>query len=159
MTRIAYLEISPRQTGKTTRLAKMACELVAQGKQVVFVVHSPRAAKEWGQRHPELLVIADDQPLPRGIDPSQVVWFYDEFDWLKSVVVREGAYYATTAARLREAGKPPVEGDVLMQLLEANGQQHVRHFWPFDVTDCVNESRQGMSAECFRRSMLGEFQA
>ncbi|ANY90446.1 hypothetical protein [Pseudomonas putida] len=159
MTRIAYLEISPRQTGKTTRLAKMACELVAQGKQVVFVVHSPRAAKEWGQRHPELLVIADGQPLPRWIDPDQAVWFYDEFDWLKSVVVREGAYYATTAARLRVAGEPPAEGDVLMQLLEANGQQHVRHFWPFDVDDFVSENRRFMSAECFRLCMLGEFQA
>lgn len=159
MTRIAYLEISPRQTGKTTRLAKMACELVAQGKQVVFVVNSPRAAKEWGQRHPELLVIADGQPLPRGIDPDQAVWFYDEFDWLKSVVVREGGYYATTAARLRVAGELPAKDDVLMQLLKANGQQHVRHLLPPYLREFIRDHRDYMSGDDFRMSMLGEFQA
>ena len=158
MTKIAYLEISPRLTGKTTRLAKMACDLAAQGKQVVFVMHNSMLAKEWGQRHPELLVVADGQALPAGIDPDQMVWIYDEFDWLKSAVVREGAYYATTAASLRAAGEPAGD-DLLLQLLEVNGQRHERHLWAFDASDFIRESRYHMSAECFRRSVLGEFQA
>lgn len=155
--KIAYLEISPRQTGKTTRLAKMACELVDQGEQVVFVMPNHSLVKEWSQRHPVLTVIADGQQLPPDIDPDLAVWFYDEFDWLKSTVIREGAYYATTAARLRVLGRDGPENDLLLQLIQANGQRHDRHLWPFDMSDCIRESRQMMSTDCFRRSMLGEF--
>lgn len=155
--KIAYLEISPRQTGKTTRLADMASNLVAQGKQVVFVMSNPGLVKEWSHRHPALTVILDGQEPPAEIDPDRVVWFYDEFDWLKSTVIREGAYYATTAARLRLLGRDRPENDLLMRLVQAYGDRHERYLWSFDMSDCISANRLSMSADCFRRSMLGEF--
>lgn len=36
-TKIAYLEISPRQTGKTTRLIGFANQLKSEGRTVIFV--------------------------------------------------------------------------------------------------------------------------
>ena len=154
---IAYLEISPRQTGKTTRLAKMACALVEAGKSVVFVVHNRRFASELSQRYSGLTVISDGQRLPPEIDPNLAVWFYDEFDFLKSTAIREGAYYATTAARLRVPGRDGPDNDMLMQLVKANGNHHERHLWALDMSDFISESRHLMTAECFRRSVLGEF--
>ena len=155
--KIAYLEISPRMTGKTTRLAGMASDLVAQGKQVVFVMTNRELVKEWSQRYPSLTVILDGQEPPAEIDPDLAVWFYDEFDWLKSTVVREGAYYATTAASLRVLGRDRPENDLLMRLVQAYGDRHERCLWSFEVSDFVSANRTSMSADCFRRSMLGEF--
>lgn len=157
MTKIAYLEISPRQTGKTTRLAKMASALVEKGKSVVFVVHNSRFANELSQRYPGLTVIGDGQRLPGDIHPDLAVWFYDEFDFLTSTVVREGAYYSTTAARIRVLGRDGPDNDMLMRLVEANGNRHERHLWPLDMSECIRESRLMMTDDCFRRSMLGEY--
>ncbi|MDP9525348.1 hypothetical protein [Pseudomonas protegens] len=154
--KIAYLEISPRQTGKTQRLVSLANELSAQAVPVVFVCF-PGLVQELQTAMPNVTVLADGEPLPPGIDKQQAVWFYDEFDWLKSTVIREGGYYATTAARLREAGAL-IQGDMLMDLLKANGMRHERHLLHSYLWEFVRDHRAIMSPEQFRLSMLGEFQ-
>lgn len=155
--KIAYLEISPRQTGKTQRLVGMARELSAHAAPVVFVC-IPGFVQELQAAMPNVTVLADGQPLPLDIDEQRAVWFYDEFDWLKSTVIRAGGYYATTAARLRQAGAP-IEGDILMGLLEANGERHERHLLPSYHWAHIRNHREWMSPAAFRLSMLGEFQA
>ncbi|BAP43923.1 putative uncharacterized protein [Pseudomonas sp. StFLB209] len=158
--KIAYLEISGRMTGKTERLAEMASELAAQGRTVIFVVWSPRAVLDLGCRHPGLLVIADGQPLPAGVDPETAVWFYDEFDYLKSAVVRPGAYYSTTPRYLRVAGEPAADKDVLLQLLEANGYRYDRYVMPPYISSdgqFYREHRLNRTPEQFRMHMFGEF--
>lgn len=84
---------------------------------------------------------------------KDAVWFYDEFDWLKSTVIREGGYYATTAARLRALDDSRSESDLLLQLVQANGHRHERYLWSFSM----GQHRQAMPADHFRMSMLGEF--
>ncbi|CAI8979942.1 Zonular occludens toxin [Pseudomonas sp. IT-P100] len=155
--KIAYLEISPRLTGKTQRLVSLANDLSTQAAPVVFVC-IPGLVQRLQAAMPNVIVLADSQPLPPGVNAQKAVWFYDEFDWLKSTVIREGGYYATTAARLREAGSP-IEGDILMGLLEANGQRHERHFMPAYQQEFVRDHRAMMSPRDFRLSMLGEFLA
>ena len=126
--KIAYLEISPRQTGKSTRLCKRANDLCAAGRVVIYVC--PRGMAP-GLRlvMPNVTVLNDGQNVPETVDQTNAVWFYDEFDWLKSTVVRPGGYYATTAAHLRDLDAPKPE-DVLMELLKANGYRVERHLWP-----------------------------
>ena len=160
MTRIAYLEISPRQTGKTTRLVKMARELIASGKQVVFV--TLRGNVRWISNELPLAIVLDGRmPVSNdlvGVVLPDAVWFYDEFDYLTVVALREGAYYATTAARLRVLGDEQ-EDDILLQLLKANGNRHERYLWWFDAVDYVRLNREHMSAEQFSLGMRGEFLA
>lgn len=156
--KIAYLEISPRQTGKTTRLCKLANDLSAIGQPVIYVC-LPQLASGLCIDMPNVTVLADGQPVPETVDQATAIWFYDEFDWLKSTVVRPGAYYATTAARLRDLCNHEPD-DVLMRLVEANGNRVERHLWPLwpvDILDFVQEHRATMSDEQFRLSMLGEF--
>ncbi len=154
--KIAYLEISGRMTGKTTRLAERGKEVVAQGKKAILVCHPPLVSY-FRRKFPWMTVVAREQQLPIGVNPETAVWFYDEFDFLKSVVVRPGAYYATTASHLRVAGEPAAEDDVLMQLLKANGNKYERHLLPAFQQGLIRECRREMSQEQFRLSMLGEF--
>lgn len=156
--KIAYLEISPRQTGKTTRLCNRANDLSATGQSVIYVCLPPLAA---GLRvtMPNVTVVADGQPVPETIDQANSIWFYDEFDWLQSTVVRPGGYYATTAARLRDLCKHEPD-DVLTRLVQANGNHVERHLgplWPVDVLDFVQSHRAMLSDTQFRLSVLGEF--
>ncbi|EPG6645813.1 hypothetical protein AO946_23390 [Pseudomonas aeruginosa] len=156
MSTIACLDISPRQTGKTTRLIKLASKLLTMGATVRFVCS--RGMKAEVQRQlPGAIVLADGEPLPRGHDPERGVWFYDEFDWLESVVLRDGAYYATTPRFIRKLGEHTPENDLLMRLVEANGNWYQRHTWPFDMSDTLKEARQLHSPSEFRRLYLGEF--
>lgn len=153
--KIAYLEISPRMTGKTTRLCKLANDLCATGQSVIYVC-PPGLAPGLRIEMPNVTVVADGQPVPEAVDQKEAIWFYDEFDWLKSTAVRPGGYYATTAARLRELGAPDSD-DVLMKLLKANGYRVERHLWPFEYREFVQDHRVCMSAKDFRLGMLGEF--
>ena len=153
--KIAYLEISPRQTGKTTRLCKFANDLSAAGQVVIYVCPTGLAR---GLRiaMPNVTVLADGERVPETVDQASAIWFYDEFDLLKSTVVRPGGYYATTAARLRELDAPKSD-DMLMKLLKANGYRVERHLWPFEYREFVHDHRACMSAKDFRLGMLGEF--
>ncbi|WP_395598120.1 hypothetical protein AB4P95_27875 [Pseudomonas sp. A1437] len=157
--KIAYLEISGRQTGKTERLTGIARHLAAEGKSVVYVICNKYCAADSRMCLPGVTVIVDGDPLPFGIDPDAAIWIYDEFDFQKSVVVRDGAYYATTAEHLRVVGVIPASDDVLMQLLKANGYRHERHLLPDFLRELVHDHRAFMSPGEFRLSMLGEFQS
>lgn len=152
---IAYLEISPRQTGKTTRLITLARQKLTEGRPVRFVA-SKGMKREVKAQLPGAVVLADGEPLPRGV-PEEGVWFYDEFDWLTSAKLRPGAYYSTTAQRLRTAGVDTPDNDLLLALLEAAGNRHQRHFWPFDMAPVLAEARQQYSPDEFRQLYLGEF--
>ncbi len=149
---IAYLEISGRMTGKTPRLAEIGKEVVAQGKHAILECHPPLASY-FRRQFPWMTVVSNGRPLPAWINPDNAVWFYDEFDWLKSVVVRPGAYYSSTARYLRIAGEPVAEDDVLMQLLESNGNKCVTHL----NHDSMRHWRVEMPPEQFRLNALGAF--
>ncbi|MBB6153702.1 hypothetical protein HDC30_000896 [Pseudomonas sp. JAI115] len=155
---IAYLEISPRMTGKTTRLVKLANQLKAQDRTVIFVSY---LAEELRREMPGVIVLADGEEPAPDVDLLDAIWFYDEFDWLKSTVIRVGGYYSTTAKRVRTLGAPVDEDDVLMKLLELNGLRFERHFWPFGLQqdDWFATARANHSSEDFRTMFLGEFLA
>lgn len=153
---IAYLEISPRQTGKTTRLIQFANELKDQGRTVIFV--SPMA-KHVRRLMPGVIVLSDGESPPCNIDLLNAVWFYDEFDWLKSTKIRAVAYYATTAKKVRQLGVDTPENDLLLRLIELNDLHFQRHFWFFGLKpdSWLTECRATYSPEEFRVFMLGEF--
>ncbi|MBA1229272.1 hypothetical protein G7013_06385 [Pseudomonas viridiflava] len=156
--KIAYLEISARQSAKTTRLAEFGKAVVAQGKQAILVCNPPLAAY-FRKQFPWMTVVGNEKHLVN-ISPENAVWFYDDFDFLKSVVIRPGAYYATTARYLRVAGEPVAENDVLMQLLDANGYRHERYLmpsWLSNYGEHLRNCRLELSPSQFRLSMLGEF--
>ncbi|MFC9008339.1 hypothetical protein [Streptomyces microflavus] len=154
--KIAYLEISPRQTGKTTRLIGLANQLKSEGVTVIFV--TPLADSIRVQM-PGVIVLADAEAPPAGIDLSDAVWFYDEFDWLSSTKIRAGAYYATTAKKVRKLGVDTPENDLLLKLIELNGLHFEKHFWFFGLRpdDWFEEGRAMHSPEQFRALFLGEF--
>lgn len=153
---ITSLDISPRQTGKTTRLINRASKLLKMGVAIRFVCLEGMKA-EIQQQLPGAIVMADGEPLPRGHDPKRGVWFYDEFDWLKSVELRRDAYYSTTPRFMRKLGVHTAENDLLLRLVEANGNWYERHTWPFDMAATLGEARQCHSPEEFRLLYLGEF--
>ncbi|WP_448680229.1 hypothetical protein [Pseudomonas nicosulfuronedens] len=157
MTRIAYLEISPRQSGKTARLIKKAATLSQQGHTVVYVTSCLDEERKNALRRVGVIVHKDGEPLPEHLDEDRAVWFYDEFDWLKSITVRMGGYYATTAKRLRDPAVDTADDDILLALLKANGYSHERHYLPVLMHDILREGRHLYSAEEYRRLCLGEF--
>lgn len=156
MTTIAYLDISPRQTGKTTRLIERARVLLEAGTLVRFVC-SPGMREYIAPQLPGALVIEDGEPFPKGHDPDAGVWFYDEFDWLKSTQVREGGYYATTARFVRKLGEASADSDVLLQLIQAAGGKFERFYWPYDMGEMLAAVRKLHTAEEFRLLYLSEF--
>lgn len=155
---IAYLEISPRQTGKTTRLVRLANTLKAQGRTVIFV---SSMAQDVRRQMPGVIVLADGEEPAPDVDLEDAVWFYDEFEWLKSTVIRIGGYYSTSPKTVRMLGAEFAEDDVLMKLLEANGQHFERHLWFFGLRpdNWFTNTRKEYSPEEFRLWILGEFLA
>ncbi|MFJ3413734.1 hypothetical protein [Pseudomonas protegens] len=154
--KIAYLEISGRQTGKTTRLVKIANDLTAQGKTVIFVTLQ---AEDLLGHLPGVVVLSDRQAPPDDVDQEQAIWIYDEFDWLKSAKVRNGGYYATTASRVRDLRIDTPETDLLLQLIKLNGGSYQRHLltpWLIDEA-YYEEARAIYTAEQYRQMVLGEF--
>ncbi|WP_236187173.1 hypothetical protein [Pseudomonas protegens] len=154
--KIAYLEISGRLTGKTTRLVKFANELTAQGEMVIFVTLQ---AEDLRDRLPGVVVLSDHQAPPDDVDQEQAIWIYDEFDWLKSAKVRNGGYYATTASRVRDLGIDTPETDLLLQLIELNGGSYQRHLLTPGVIDEAHyeEARAVYTDEQYRQLILGDF--
>lgn len=158
MNKIAYLDISPRQTGKTARLVTHANRLNASGQKVVFVTGAG-VVDYLRIQMPGIVVLEDGQPLPICLNPDRLTWFYDEFDWLQSTQLREGGYYATTPRFLRKAGIHGPENDLLLRLVQANGEYFERHYWPFDIGNSLREARACYSPDEFRLMYLGEFLA
>lgn len=156
--KIAYLEISPRMSGKTARLIGFANQLKSEGRTVIFVTPMAKAMP-FPPQMPGVIVLSDGQAPPRGTDLSDAVWIYDEFDFLKSTKLRDGAYYATTAKRFRELGVDSPENDLLLELIEANGNRFERHFLFFGLRpdSWFTDGRAFHTDEQFRLSFIGEF--
>jgi len=152
---IAYLDISPRQTGKTERLIQRAKTFLEEGRRVYFVTFEG-LVEDMGRRLPGALILKDGGDLPSD-EHEDAVWFYDEFDWLDTAQIRRNAFYATTPKRLREAGIDTSENDLLLRLIEAHGGRHCRYTWPFDMAETLKEARTICSPEEFRMWYLGEF--
>lgn len=148
------LEISPRQTGKTSRLIMKAREHLANGVKV-RVVCSKGLENFFQDRLPGAHVYWDLQELPED-EPDDGVWFYDEFEWLKSAVLRSNAYYFSSPRFTRKLGSAPGD-DLLLQLLHASGGHFDRHYWGNDMAELLDEARLSYSPEEFRRLYLGEF--
>ncbi len=154
--KIAYLDISPRQTGKTSRLIEIADGITAQDRRVCYVT-SKGMKKHIQAALPRALVLADGEAFPAGENPAASIWFYDEFDWLKSTELRAGAFYATTPRFARKLGEHTPDNDLLLRLVQANGSRYERNTWSFEMADTIREVRQILSPEQFLLLYLGEF--
>lgn len=114
-----YLEISPRQSGKTTRLAKFAVKKALSGKRVVVMLTSQQSVV----RFIELLHTIEDaylcgskiytvtydnygRHLKYG---SAFDWYlFDEFDYacdpsIDRTYIKKNGYYSTTPRFIRDA--------------------------------------------------------
>lgn len=154
--KISYLDISPRQTGKTERLITRAKKHLDAGDKVVFVTLKG-LVKDVTRRLPGATLLADTDKLPLIEDLSDAFWFYDEFEWLKSAQIRPNAYYATTPKFLRKLGEPVSPDDLLLSLVEANDGMFCRHYWSFEMDDIITQVRMSLTDEEFRLLYLGEF--
>lgn len=153
MKKPAYLEISPRQTGKTERLITLASGLLDAGRKVCF---RSRAAVDIRRRLPGALVLQPNARFPVDLNAEEYVWFFDEFDWLKATDFVDGGFYSTTPRFLRDIDADPT-GDLLLQLLKANDNVVTRNYWPFDMSETLREARAYHTPEEFRLLYLGEF--
>lgn len=155
MLRPLGLEISPRMTGKTTRLIAKAKEHLAMGDPVRVVCCSGHQ-DYFSKQLPGALVRSDRQRFPAYLDPSNGVWFYDEFEWLSNAELRSNAYYYSSPRFFRRIGCDP-SSDLLLQLLYANEGRFERHYWSWDMSECLQEARLSYTEDEFRRLFLGEF--
>ena len=132
-----YLEISPRQTGKTTRLIEMANHLDETREDVSCILvtmnhHMKRYMCSHFKKNPTILVITQAEVKKtmlgyRGRTVTPIL-FYDEFDFMEpeNVIVNTEFYYATTAKRMRDyidiiEWKAGIKRDPMLSLLKANG--------------------------------------
>lgn len=122
---VGYLEVSARQTGKTSRLVQAATEAhFLHGKTVIIVSPCANVIKELAPF--AAIVVKTEEAALEAIQRRRgriddYAWFYDEFDFLKgNVSVRPDAYYTTTAAYLRRVyamTEEEIKEDVLLQLV------------------------------------------
>ncbi|MDR6956609.1 hypothetical protein J2W43_000572 [Pseudomonas brassicacearum] len=154
--KIAYLEISPRQTGKTERLIQLAQPYLVAGRKVCFVTVKG-LVEDLRRRLPGAVILEDGEDVLFGEDVENAVWFYDEFDWLNSTRIRADAFYATTPRFQRTAGINTSENDLLLRLIEANNRYFCRYTWQIHMSDILEEARASHSPEEFRLLYLGEF--
>lgn len=149
------LEISPRMTGKTTRLIAKAKEHLAKG-DLVRVVCCSGHQDYFSKQIPGALVRSHRQRFPANLDPEEGVWFYDEFEWLPNAQHRANAYYYSSPRFTRKLGCE-AGSDLLLQLLYANEGRFERHYWCADMSECLAEARLSHAPDEFRRLFLGEF--
>ncbi|TWC36688.1 hypothetical protein FBY02_103224 [Pseudomonas sp. SJZ078] len=154
--RIAHLEISPRQTGKTERLIQRAKPYLVAGRKVCFVT-SKGLVEDMRRRLPGAVILEDGKDVPCDEDAENAIWFYDEFDWLNSTRIRADAFYATTPRFQRTVGVHTSENDLLLRLIEANNRYFCRYTWQIHMSDILEEARASHSPEEFRLLYLGEF--
>lgn len=131
-----YIEVSPRQTGKSHRLIQDATHQ-RYGHDKIIVIVSPLDAYYWKQDAPFVKVVAKTEAQAErelaklGIDPEseKIAWYYDEFDFIKGLEqIRDGGYYTTTPKTLRDyANATPgqLEEDFLLRLVVQNGCVYV----------------------------------
>lgn len=153
--RLLGLEISPRMTGKTTRLIAKAKEHLAKGNLVRVVCCSGHQGY-FSKQLPGALVRSDRQQFPANLDPEDGVWFYDEFEWLTNAELRSNAYYYSSPRFIRKIGCDSGV-DLLLRLLNANEGRFERHYWCWDMSECLEGARLTYAPDEFRRLFLGEF--
>lgn len=136
-----HLEISGRQSGKSTRLIKAAAEhAISQGISIIVVGEGMRdytkakLEQEGGarKRNPAIIMSyskldSEETRLLENLCPylPEPRWFFDEFDWYESVPVVSGAYYATTARYLRKHDASE-QGDTLLTLVNLLGEPSIQ---------------------------------
>uniref|UniRef100_A0AAU6W371 Uncharacterized protein n=1 Tax=Pseudomonas phage Cygsa01 TaxID=3138529 RepID=A0AAU6W371_9VIRU len=124
-----YLEISPRQTGKTHRLIQDATHQRYENDKIIAIV-SCMHRRFWEDLAPFAKAIGQSEEevsnlLSRvGIDPrsDKVAWYYDDFDFLHTMPrhIKHGAYYVTTPKTLRDfsnLSEEAVSQDFLLALV------------------------------------------
>ncbi|VVE41350.1 hypothetical protein PCO31111_04189 [Pandoraea communis] len=159
MMRIAYLEISARQTGKTRRLVEAAKRFAEAGRPTVVVSALASHMRPELQRHGIVVIGNGTCGVPPSHEGKDAAWLYDEFDWLDGVTAREGGYYVTTARFLRTA-EDLFEGDgLLSRLLKANNWRCEKHFEcdPKLYRYMAADYRRAVASDDFRCLVLGEF--
>lgn len=126
-----HLEISPRQTGKTTRLVKVAQQWADAGNFAVIVTPNAAMASHIKQYVNEVKHVGEitftvpsqlAEMKPDLIHDPKVRLFFDEFDFIKSEIpILSTGYYVTTPNRMRtDVDWLNWESDTLLQLLVAN---------------------------------------
>lgn len=121
---LGHLEISGRQTGKTTRLAKWASVAGITWPVTIVIGENwdtgdfRRQFKIPGGR----VRIITENNLPQDErEYDDGIWCFDEFDWFaRPVPVIKNGYYCTTPRFLREPAAKPDE-DPLLQLIRLHG--------------------------------------
>lgn len=151
-----YLEISGRLAGKTERLAEVVEKHVEASGVALVVVHKG-LVDHMREKLPDTGVVVIPEHLMHsklvtGIEPQlkNVRWFFDEFDWLKNVPVKEGAYYCTTARYLRKQDAS-AEGDTLLTLVKKLGKPSLKLPSPISKEDAAehyaNETERALLFE------------
>lgn len=126
MINIAYLEISDRMSGKTSRLHRMACALAVSGRPVKFVscMHGSLSPLDG------ITLLAPNSPEVRDVrhvGSDTATWFFDEFDWYRlPVPVVQGAYYSSTLNPNEERHSSSV-----LKLIQANGGHYLSFERPY----------------------------
>lgn len=157
-----YLEISPRQSGKTTRMIKYAIRLIRKGHSVLFVSISQRYIRHLSDQLVRQLSIKSDTPVitfttyasyKKGNFKSTAYDFvlFDEFDFAnvnKDFIVKNG-YYSTTPRFIRSTkyikdymvkrlgGK---KFDLLMELVIIKKYKFKTYFNAKSIHTCLNEN-------------------
>lgn len=155
-----YLEISARQSGKTTRMIEQVKKEMQEGNHCVIVV--PHMS--WGDNIEKLLggttrysictmgsLVRRVQQLAEARNELPLRAFYDEFDQWEGVPVDETGYYCTTPYK----GRSPLhmdkyrKGEVkdsMLELIDLNGGVHLNysmlpHTSIRDMVNCVPKTR------------------
>jgi hypothetical protein len=166
-----YLEISGRQTGKTSRLVKAAAYAAID----TFLSDEHRHIVVFGiSKHEEKRIfykIEDEVKsyikIPQYLDPEyyheimrnvhlgnithqydNALLFYDEFDFSRGKVLpRHDGYYVTTPKYIRKYLPDQFVGeDTLRDLIYLNGGEYAKHTATFDYAN-ANYSQDQFEAE------------
>jgi hypothetical protein len=132
-----YLEISARRSGKTTRLIEAA----EKTPNSIIIVPTNIMALLLRERTSVPVVITD-----RGIKDKTP--FYDEFDMMESLTIRDDGYYVTTPNTNRYCSK----------LVKANSGEYSHYPLPETHSELLEEWKDTISSDAYRRELLGEWE-
>lgn len=173
-----YLEISPRQVGKTKRMCEAIDQYVSGGGTAYVQTHSEQWYKQllFGckNRGDKKIIRVRNQrhieELERGCKPSRNIRhnpriFADEFDMIEDdVVLNPRGYYCTTAKYMRSdkdmvlwlLGK---RKDVLLDAIEMNGGKYDTYsptslFLNRSIND-IKAMRSAMTEDQYKNEIMG----
>lgn len=154
-----YLEVSGRQTGKTTRLVAAVWKTVSEGKYSPIVVcANSYMAGAMSRKVPACCLVIThneiDKPYVREVLKPR--YFYDDFDFLDASpirVIRSTDYYCSTLSRLRRR-RGGDKYDLFFKVWRA-ANRRVHNFKQSDPAVLAKAERKMKDAD-YRREMLGE---